>query len=125
MFYQCSSTGSTFAVVIPRGPDIVGRDGCYPRKVVVMQTRARAGDHAPLGTIPMFNQRWGSCTVKGASHGPDITAGDGYHFIEVVATWLGIGARDNTPFRAIPVLGKCIIGGTVGKVSSHSPDVVC
>src|SRR5205823_9381991 len=101
------------------GPDVVRRNGCHPIKIVVTGIIVWAGDDAPVGAIPVFDQRVLSRTTAAAtardpvSPCPDTVRGDDRHSKKEVVCFSSdvqlVRTGNDAPGGTIPVFDQRLV----------------
>src|SRR5713226_262535 len=93
---------------LPHSPGLAGALVCRScLKEVVVRTGVGAGDHAPTGAVPLFDEglRGVAGGVEECSHGPDVGGGDDGHPPEIIGSPRA-RAGDDAPAGAVPVLDQ-------------------
>src|SRR5436190_1337848 len=100
----------------------------------VSRIGARAGDHIPVGAVPVLYQHLFRAGAVVAAHGPDVIGRYRRYPIEGVDLRAGVGAGDETPSVAVPVLyqrpfrDRAVVGAdgpdVIGRQSSYPIEVI-
>src|SRR5207253_10075249 len=103
-------------------PYIIGRDNRDRPKDVCIGG-VRAGNYAPLSTVPMLDQRVVRVADSVETYGPDVVCGYRRYSIQHIVRTAAVGAGHAGPIRAIPMhYERLAVGGY--SLRAYGPYVV-
>lgn len=114
------------SVILSYRPNVIWRDRSYPIQETAVVTNVGAGNDAPFGAIPMFDERGVKIAlpISRGANGPDVVRGQLCHGAEsITAGVFDVGAGNDTPLAAVPVFCKRRIT-CAGAVTADGPGII-